>query len=121
MLKLPSLVGYYVNSNYPTLAGMSLVPLIACRLRELRQLHGLTQQEFAEVAGVGFKFYQQLESGRKKQIWLETVERIAAPYGLEAWQFIAPSLPKNTRFERKINQSSVHYLRRRGPYGKNAD
>ena len=105
----------------PTIRGMDALALIASRLRELRLRHGLTQQEFAEVAGVGFKFYQQLESGRKKQIWLETVERIAAPYGLEAWQFIAPNLPKNTRFEHKINESSVHYRRRRGPYGKDSD
>ena len=59
----------------PTIRGMDTLALIASRLRELRLRHGLTQQEFAELAGVGFKFYQLLESGRKKQIWLETVER----------------------------------------------
>ena len=97
---------------------MSLLPQIASRLRELRLRHGLTQQEFAELAGVGFKFYQQLESGREKQIWLETVERLAAPYGLEPWQFLAPELPKDTHVELKIMESSVHYRRRRGPYRK---
>ena len=99
--------------------GMSLMPLIAKRLRELRQRHAITQQEFADLAGMGFKFYQLLESGRKKQIWLETVERAAKVYGLEAWELIGPELPKHTQIREKIVASSVHYKRRRrGPYYK---
>ncbi len=104
----------------PTIRGMDTLALIASRLRELRLRHGLTQQEFAELAGVGFKFYQLLESGRKKQIWLETVERVSAPYGLAAWQFLAPELPAGTRIEQKVVNSMVHYERRKGPYEKGA-
>lgn len=97
---------------------MDLIPLIAARLRQLRHRHGLTQQEFAELAGMGFKFYQQLESGRKKQIWLETIVRLAEPYGLEAWQFLGPELPGETQLTHKVMDSSVHYGTRKGPYRK---
>ena len=43
------------------------------------------------------RFYQHIESGQKKQIWLETVERLSAAYGLEVWQFLGDKLPANTQ------------------------
>ncbi len=64
------------------------------RLRCLRSRCGYTQEQFAEQAGLSYKFYQQIESGRKKQIWLETVKRLAAGFGLEAWQLLAPEEPE---------------------------
>lgn len=45
----------------------------------------------AEIAGFEFKFYQKLEGGRKPQIKVETVERLARPFGLDAWQLLAPT------------------------------
>jgi transcriptional regulator with XRE-family HTH domain len=75
---------------------MPILPVLSSRLRRLRQRHALTQEAFAEVAGLSYKFYQQIEAGRKKQVWLETVERLAAAYGLEAWQLLAPDDPSHT-------------------------
>jgi len=60
------------------------------RFRLLRDQHHLTQQAFAAKAGLDYKFYQYLESSRKKQIWLETLDRIASAYGLEAWELMHP-------------------------------
>jgi DNA-binding XRE family transcriptional regulator len=57
---------------------MPILPVLSSRLRRLRQRHALTQEAFAEVAGLSYKFYQQIEAGRKKQVWLETVARNAA-------------------------------------------
>jgi transcriptional regulator with XRE-family HTH domain len=54
----------------------------------------MTQEQFAEHAGLSYKFYQQIESGRKKQVWLDTLERIAAGFGLESWQLLAPKPPE---------------------------
>jgi transcriptional regulator with XRE-family HTH domain len=97
---------------------VSLIPFIAKRLRALRLRHALTQQECADLMGVGFKFYQLLEAGTKKQIWLETVERAARAFGLEAWEFLAPAPPERTRLRGKVVPSSAHNKRRRrGPYG----
>jgi transcriptional regulator with XRE-family HTH domain len=97
---------------------MSLILLVADRLRALRLRHGLTQEEAAELMDLSLRFYQVLESGRKKQIWLETVERAAAAYGLAACDLIGPQLPASSRVQRLPAESSVHYKRRRrGPYG----
>lgn len=71
------------------------------RLRELRKRHAITQEEFAEITGVSYKFYQQIESGHKKQIWLETIERLAHGYGLESWELIGPNTPKKTQLIRR--------------------
>lgn len=73
---------------------MSSSALVYRRVRELRLKSGLTQEAFAERAGISYKFYQQIESGRKKQIWLETVERLAKAFELEAWELIAPNEPR---------------------------
>lgn len=98
---------------------MPLIPLIAERLRALRLRHGITQEEAADLMELSLRFYQLLESGRKKQIWLETVERAAASYGLQACDLIGPQLPPESHIQRTPAESSPHYKRRRrGPYGK---
>jgi transcriptional regulator with XRE-family HTH domain len=95
---------------------MDFSSLLASRLRELRLRHNLTQHEFAEMAGVGFKYYQQIESGRKKQFYVDTVQRLAMPYGMDAWQLLGPGLPPTTMLVQKVMESRVHNKRRRGPY-----
>ena len=97
---------------------MPLIPLIAERLRALRLRHGITQEEAADLMALSLRFYQLLESGRKKQIWLETVERAATAYGLAACDLIGPQLPASSQVQHLPAESSVHYKRRRrGPYG----
>jgi len=102
------------------LAGVAKTPTqstlakLALRLRELRQRHNLTQEEFADVAGLSYKHYQQIESVRKKQLWLETVERLAAGFGLEAWELLGPDLPKVTKLAKEPRSSRVHNNTRRG-------
>jgi transcriptional regulator with XRE-family HTH domain len=78
------------------------------RLRALRTKHNLTQEEFAQLAGLGYKFYQQIEGVRKKEIWLSTVERLAAAYGLRAWQLLAPDFPADSKPIRRVASSRVH-------------
>ena len=92
----PLIMGCLVKHNHRRIAGVSTLPGLASRLRRLRQRHKLTQERFAEAIGLNYKFYQQIEAGRKKQIWLETVERLAAGFGLEAWQLLGPEEPTHT-------------------------
>ena len=69
----------------------------------------------AEVVGFEFKFYQKLEGGRKPQIKIETVERLAKPFGLEVWQILAP----DTVLRRaKIQLPSSRTRSPRGPRAK---
>lgn len=63
------------------------------RLRQLREAHGLTQEAFAELSGISYKYYQAVEAGRKRDLRLSTLERLAHAYGLEVWQLLAPRSP----------------------------
>jgi len=39
------------------------------------------------------KYYQALEAGRKRELRLSTLERLASAYELEVYQLLAPNLP----------------------------
>lgn len=71
------------------------------RLRELRKLHSLTQEQFSEIAGISYKYYQALEAGRKREVRLSTLERVAKVYGLEVYQLLSPELPKSRLRKRR--------------------
>lgn len=88
--------------------GMDSVERVATRLRELRLRHGITQQEMAEVADMSQNFVQQIEARRKKEIWLSTVERLAAAFRLELHEFLAPEAPTKTELAKKVPSSRVH-------------
>ena len=64
------------------------------RLRELRKANGLTQEAFAELAGMSYKYFQSFEAGRKREFRFSTLEKLAAAYGIEVWELLAPPLPK---------------------------
>ena len=61
------------------------------------------------MAGFSYKFYQQIESGRKKQIWMKTVERLASAYNLQIWELLAPTLPSKTQLTGVVLESKIHY------------
>ena len=74
------------------------------RLRALRDARGLTQEQFAEQSGISYKYYQAVEAGRKKDLRLSTLDRLAKAHGLETWQLLLPggkaeagSKPKKVR------------------------
>jgi transcriptional regulator with XRE-family HTH domain len=54
-----------------------ILPHLLNRLKRLRKSAGLTQEQFAERAGISYKYYQQIESGRKADLRLSTLERLA--------------------------------------------
>ena len=58
------------------------------RVKQLREAHGLTQEAFAEKAGLGYKYYQSVEAGRKCDIRLSTLEKLAKACGLELWELL---------------------------------
>jgi len=64
------------------------------RLKQLRDAHGLTQEQFAELSGISYKYYQAVEAGRKSNLRLSTLQRLASAYGIEVWQLLSPALPK---------------------------
>lgn len=74
------------------------------RLKVLRKIHNLTQEEFSERTGISYKYYQAVEGGVKKELRISTLERLAGAYGIEVWQLLAPSIPK-TRIKLPKNRS----------------
>jgi transcriptional regulator with XRE-family HTH domain len=67
------------------------------RLRELREKRGWTQEKAAEVCGIGYKLYQLYELGIKRNPGLITLEKIAAGYGLDISELLAPTSSSATR------------------------
>jgi|SRR5882724_7530884 len=60
------------------------------KLRQLRMHRGLTQEAFAEEAGISYKYYQAVEAGRKIDLRLSTLERLAKAHGKEVWELLLP-------------------------------
>jgi len=83
----------------------STLKRLLARLRQLRRLHSLTQEQFAEVSGIGYKYYQAVEAGRKANLRLPTLEPLAKAYGIEVWQLLGPDLPE-TRLARRIRSAA---------------
>ena len=67
---------------------------LLARLKQLRTQLGLTQEEFADKFGLSYKYYQAVEGGRKLDLRLSTMERLAKAYGIELWQLVSPQLPR---------------------------
>ena len=80
----------------------STLKRLLVRLRDLRKQHDLTQEQFAEISGISYKYYQAVETGRKRDLRLSTLERLAKAYGIEVHQLLArehpiTKLPKRAR------------------------
>ena len=63
------------------------------RIRALREAHGLTQEAFAERAGLTYKHYQQVEAGRKFDIRLSTLVKMADGLGLSLSELVDFNAP----------------------------
>ena len=63
------------------------------RLRLLRGKSGLTQEVIAELAGISSIYYQSIEAGRRPNVSLRIIDRIAEAYGLSIHELFAPRVP----------------------------
>lgn len=61
---------------------------LLARVKQLRESLELTQEQFAERAGLGYKYYQSVEAGRRRDIRLSTLEKLAKACGLELWELL---------------------------------
>ena len=64
------------------------VKRLLARVRELREARGLSQEAFAEKAGLTYKYYQHVEAGRRRDMRISTVEKLAKACGLELWDLL---------------------------------
>jgi len=63
---------------------------LLARVRELREARGLSQEAFAERAGLKYKHYQALEAGRKMNFHFATLLKLAKACDLEPWELLHP-------------------------------
>ena len=72
---------------------------LLANIRQLRRASGLTQEEFAEQAGFSYKYYQAVEAGRKRDLRISTLDRLAEAYRVDVAELLAAKLivPKNIR------------------------
>lgn len=61
---------------------------LLARVKEVREARGLSQEAFAEEAGLGYKYYQQVEAGRKRDIRISTLLKLAKGCGMELWELL---------------------------------
>ncbi len=61
---------------------------LLARIRALREAHGLTQETFAERADLSYKHYQQVEAGRKFDIRLSTLIKMADALNLTLCELV---------------------------------
>ena len=61
---------------------------LLARVKLLRESLGLSQEAFAEKAGLAYKYYQHVEAGRKRDIRLSTLQKLAKACGLELWELL---------------------------------
>jgi len=69
--------------RYSSFVANDTAKRLLARIRQLREAHGLTQEAFAERAGLAYKHYQQIEAGRKNDIRLSTLIKMADGLGLK--------------------------------------
>ncbi len=63
---------------------------LLARVRELRESRGLSQEAFAERAGLKYKHYQAIEAGRKMEFKISTLLKLAKACGMEPWELLHP-------------------------------
>jgi len=68
--------------------------LLVSRLRELRKSHSFTQERVSELSGVAYKYYQLIEIGKRIDLRLSTVQKLARAYGIQPHELLAPEMPK---------------------------
>ena len=93
------------------------VKRLLARVRELREALGLSQEAFAEKAGLTYKYYQHVEAGRKRDLRISTVEKLAKACGLEVSELLdfnsAPVVGEDPPVDKAV--SLVRRRRKKSP------
>lgn len=58
------------------------------KFKKLRLKAGLTQEMVAEKAGLDYKHYQSIEGGRKKDLKLKTIKKLAEAFDLKPHELV---------------------------------
>jgi len=56
---------------------------LLARIKRLRESLELSQEAFAERAGLDYKYYQHIEAGRKQNLTMDILTKLASGCGME--------------------------------------
>jgi transcriptional regulator with XRE-family HTH domain len=68
-------------------------PLMRRLLRALRLKHGLTQEQLAEKAGLGYKYYQRIELGMIDTPSLAALDKLGRVLKVKPWLLLCDDIP----------------------------
>ena len=71
----------------------------------------MTQESLAQMSGVAYKYYQEIEGGRRSNLEILTLEKIAGVFGLEAFHLFSSRLPV-TKLKPLLDAAAPHNRRR---------
>ena len=77
------------------------------RVKQFRLTQGLTQEQFAERADLDYKTYQHVEAGRRPNLGMETLLKLAKGCGWELRQLFDFDAPPLTVVEPKGHESTA--------------
>ncbi|MBM3844421.1 MAG: helix-turn-helix transcriptional regulator [Verrucomicrobia bacterium] len=79
---------------------MNAVGTLCLNLRNSRLARGWSQELMAELAGIPYRYLQDIEAQRRPGIRLATIEKLAKALGVEPWELLKPAQfppPSNKR------------------------
>jgi len=88
------------------------------RLRFIRDSLGLTQERFAEKAGISYKYYQAIETGLKQDLRLSTLRKLSRACNLTLAEFVDDRLSQTKVAEIAIGYKVTKKTAKRSPKKK---
>ena len=79
---------------------MNAVGTLCQNLRNSRLARGWSQELTAELAGLPYRYLQDIEAERRPGVRLATIERLAKALGVEPWQLLKPNQFPTTQNKR---------------------
>jgi len=79
---------------------VNAVGTLCLNLRNSRLARGWSQELTAELAGIPYRYLQDIEAQRRPGIRLATIERLGKALGVEPWELLKPDrfpAPQNKR------------------------
>lgn len=76
---------HYINAD--DFKNYELIDLISIKMRNQRLLHGFSQEELANEAGIDRAYVGQIERC-EKNVTVKTLAKIASSFGLEIHEFL---------------------------------
>jgi len=88
------------------------------RVKQWREERGLSQEQYAENAGMDPKHYQHVEALRKVDFRISTLEKLARGCGVQAWELLQPNFEPAVADAKQAKYGSTPGPRRRKKRGK---